>query len=577
MPTHLVNLDSLIRREDFEVSADEATVGNEPLFKIEELAKDKLYFSVLRKPDFQRQTDNWSPEIIVDFIRSFLDGELIPSIIIWHSRQTGKVFIIDGAHRVSALIAWVNDDYGDGEISRKAWNYKVPPAQVKLHERTKELVKEQIGSFAHLLFVGLNASSADDEKQLLRARAIATRQQDIQRVEGSAQVAERSFFKINGNPATIDDTELDVIRARNKPNTIATRALIASGKGHRYWAKFKDNAQKIEALAGEVYDSLFGQIVEIGAQSPDLPRAGQPYSSEAFKMVLDLVNIFNDITPAMWQVREGARKRKDTVAKLADDVDGSATLELLAKIKSVARLSGGTDYSGSLGLDQAVYCYGATGKFHPAAFLASLKFAQELRDQDRLFEFTAIRADFEEFLVRHKSFINLLGHSKGSRTRSLESILIMYRLIFRSILSGEKLDEKIVNLLQSDPKLNDLKLPVIVDDGAPRRKFSRSAVAAGLVDEILKTRGRCTECGARLPPFSRSKDHIIREEDGGLGTAGNLHFTHPYCNTGYKEKRHTQESAPEGITSRPLEALRAAIAEGDASSLAEGDAFTQVR
>lgn len=536
MPTHLVNLDSLIKREDFEASEDGATVGNEPLFKLEELAKDKLYFSVLRKPDFQRQTDNWSPETIVEFIKSFLDNELIPSIIIWHSRETGKVFVIDGAHRVSALIAWVNDDYGDGVISRMAWNFKVPEAQVKLHRKTQELMKD-VGTFAELVHVGLNPNSAKNDIQLRRARAIATRQQHIQRVEGSAQIAEQSFFKINGNAVSIDETELSVIRARRKPNTIATRALIAAGKGHKYWGRFAENASKIESLAEDVYNSLFGQIVEIGSQSPDLPRAGQPYSSEAFKMVLDLVNIFNEITPAMWQTPKATIRTNVNTSILPDDIDGTATLAYLEKIKAVARLSSGNGYSGSLGFDQAVYCYGATGKLHPAALLASFKFAQELKDADALFEFTAVRKDFEEFLVRHKNFINILGHSKGSRTRSLDSILTMYRAVLKAFRSGITSDSGILEILHKDEKLADLELPEPKQDDTPRKRFSRSAVQTGVVEDCLRTRTRCSECGARVPPFSRSKDHRTRVEDGGLGTAENLVFTHPYCNSGYKEKK----------------------------------------
>ena len=545
MPTHLVNLDSLIKREDFEAAADEANVGNEPLFKVEELGKDKLYFSVLRKPDFQRQTDNWSADTIVDFIKSFLDNELIPSIIIWHSKESGKVFIIDGAHRVSALIAWVNDDYGDGDISRKAWNFKVPEAQVKLHLKTQALVRGEVGTFSELVHVGLNPTSAKDDVQLRRARAIATRQQHIQKVEGSAQIAEKSFFKINGNPATIDQTELDIIRARRKPNAIATRALIAAGKGHKYWGKFTENSSKIEELAEDVYNSLFGQILEIGAQSPDLPRAGQPYSAEAFKMVLDLVNIFNNVTPAMWQEKNPRRTAKESGLFLQDDTDGSATLEYLEKIKNVARLSSGNEYSGSLGFDQAVYCYGVTGKLHPAALLASFKFAQELKEAGSLFEFTVVRKNFEEFLVRHKNFINILGHSKGSRTRSLNSILTMYRSVFKAFQDGINSDIEILELLNSDSTLIDLKLPSPEDEEIPRKRFSKSAVQAGVVEDCLNNRARCIECGARLPPFSRSKDHKLRVEDGGLGTIGNLEFTHPYCNSGYKEKKLSMEAKSE--------------------------------
>ena len=36
----------------------------------------------------------------------------------WESKLNGKLFVIDGAHRLSALMAWVNDDYGNGILSK---------------------------------------------------------------------------------------------------------------------------------------------------------------------------------------------------------------------------------------------------------------------------------------------------------------------------------------------------------------------------------------------------------------------------------------------------------------------------
>ena len=61
MATHKVNLDALIKREDFETGTGATgTTSPEPVFKVEELSSDRLYFSVLRKPDFQRPTNNWS-------------------------------------------------------------------------------------------------------------------------------------------------------------------------------------------------------------------------------------------------------------------------------------------------------------------------------------------------------------------------------------------------------------------------------------------------------------------------------------------------------------------------------------
>lgn len=547
MPTHLVNLDALIVREDFESAVDSpGTKKASPVLKIEELERNRLYFSNLRKPDFQRETANWSPEMILDFVKSYLDGDLIPSIIMWHSKTSGKLFVVDGAHRVSALIAWVNDDYGDNDISRPFFQHQIPAAQAKLAKRTRDLIAENLGSYKKLLRVDLHPEEAEDEIMVRRGRNIANFDMSIQWVEGEAEAAERSFFKINGNPATIDPTELDIIRARRKPNAIAARALIRAGTGHRYWSKFpKDRRLEIENLAHDVYNLLFGPMLEIQIKTLDVPVAGQAYSAETFKMVLDMVNIFNDVTPSMWQHKNTLHQRKTagTIPLLGDDLDGSLTLAYLERIMKVGRLISSNDYAGSLGLDQAVYSYGATGKFHPAALLATMKFVQQLERDDAFKRFTNVRADFEDFLVEHKFFINQLGHSKGSRLRSLESLVTMYNLVLKKMLAGSRDDSEIVASLRENPKLKDLKAESRTTDTDVhiRKQFSKSVQAAALVREILATRSRCKICGARQPPAAMSKDHIMRVQDGGLGDVDNLQFTHRYCNSGYKEAEHASE------------------------------------
>jgi hypothetical protein len=48
----------------------------------------------------------------------------------------------------------------------------------------------------------------------------------------------------------IDPTDLDIIRARKKPNAIATRALMRAGSD--YYAKLA-KASEIDALAKEIH------------------------------------------------------------------------------------------------------------------------------------------------------------------------------------------------------------------------------------------------------------------------------------------------------------------------------------
>jgi hypothetical protein len=559
MATHKVNLDALIRREDFEPSTDVTESGSRDLiFKIEELKVNRNYYNLLRKPDFQRTTDNWDPELIVDFVKSFLDYELIPTMILWHS-PTGDVFVIDGAHRISALIAWVNNDYGNGPISQKFFGYDIPEIQKQLDKKTRDLMESEVGSFESLLHYALNPEETDNKDKVRRGKAITTRVPEIQQLNGNAETAEKSFLKINSNPTVIDPVELQVIEARRKPNAIATRALIRAGKGHKYWAAFgEENSKRIETLAAQTHRLLFGEIEEIKTQSADIPRAGQAYSSDAFKMVLDIVNVFSNITDAMWHKPKKATSRRKVLAvtPLEDDIDGTSTIQCLENVKAVGELiGGGPEISRSIGLDPAVYFYGATGKFHSAALIAALRFASEIQQDDRLFSFTSVRELFEEFLIRNKSFINQLWYIKGARLRSVNAIVTIYKMVMDKLLQSQKADcvfsdDEIIDYLRTEPQLEQLKKDDLAGDAkddpnkTKRTRFSKSAQTVAVINEILATRSRCRICKARMAPYHRSKDHIIREKDGGKGTLDNLQFTHPYCNTGYKQKsEHLAEKA----------------------------------
>lgn len=98
----LVNLDAMIPRADFalveggNVPAAE-TIGN---IGTRDFRSDGI-LPLLRKPDFQRETNHWGPAQVALLIKSFVDGDLIPSVILW--RSSGSIFVIDGGHRLSVL------------------------------------------------------------------------------------------------------------------------------------------------------------------------------------------------------------------------------------------------------------------------------------------------------------------------------------------------------------------------------------------------------------------------------------------------------------------------------------------
>ncbi len=94
---NLVNLDAMIIREDFAVKSSQtpAHYDKQDKISVRDFAADGLLGSLLRKPDFQRETNHWTPEQVVSLLECYVDGDLIPSVILWQSETA--TFVIDGA------------------------------------------------------------------------------------------------------------------------------------------------------------------------------------------------------------------------------------------------------------------------------------------------------------------------------------------------------------------------------------------------------------------------------------------------------------------------------------------------
>jgi hypothetical protein len=78
-----VSLDALIPREAFEVEDRQVqnTGRNITTLSVRDLETNSFFFSSVRKPDFQRETNEWDEKKVCDFLESFLDGDLIPAVI----------------------------------------------------------------------------------------------------------------------------------------------------------------------------------------------------------------------------------------------------------------------------------------------------------------------------------------------------------------------------------------------------------------------------------------------------------------------------------------------------------------
>jgi len=525
-----VNLDALIPREDFAVDAHAPPIAAQDRFSITDLEQGFLV-STLRKPDFQRETIHWTPQKVVDLVRAFVDMDLIPAVILWRAGRF--VFVIDGAHRLSALLAWVLDDYGDRKRSLDYFGGNIPLDQVKAAERTRSLVKKEIGSYAEYIAHRANPASAPPKMQP-RLSNLAVNTVIAQWVPATdARTAEDSFFKINQAATPIDATERRILRSRKSASAITARAITRAGTGHRYWSPFSQSIrEEIEKSGRELHHALYDPpIAGMPLTTLDVPVAGKGYNALPF--VFDFVNDVNGV-----QIKDSTSK-KDQSDKLTDDLDGQETLSYLKVVRRrIQRLT--TNHPGSLGVHPIVYFYTRGGAFQPTAFLATSTFFEDLDKRNGLFAFTKVRKPFEDFLVEHKEALSLLVHRLGSGGRSSGWLQIYMERVLEGFTSGKN-GAQIQDELSRDDELGFVTVPRSKAErpSGNASSFSPGTKTAAFFAAALPQGTRCSICGALVHKNSITFDHIQRVQDGGGPEAGNAGVSHPYCNSTFKEQGHT--------------------------------------
>jgi hypothetical protein len=389
-----VNLDAMIPRADFGVQGGVFTHQQFKEFPLLHLEDASPIRALLRKPDFQRETNHWTPEQVTTFIASFVDGELIPSLILWRSAL--HVFVIDGGHRLSALRAWMNDDYGDGPISIAFYGANgISKEQKRAGVRTRNMIEARVGRYSALK--GLVNAKGLTTVQTLRVANVITRALDHQWVEGTPEVAESSFFKINSQGTPLDDVEEMLLRNRTKAIAIGSRAILRAGTGTKYWSRFPEDAQKkIEAVAADFHELLFDPEADFAVRTVELPIGGTVSPVNALGVLVDFLTIASN-----------TQAEPRNIEKDKPDDDGTDTLKVLKLAREIgARMAGNN--AESLGLHPAVYFYNERGVYTRHLFLGMARLiAERVRNNDSQFfkRFTNVRQKLEKFLIENKSLI----------------------------------------------------------------------------------------------------------------------------------------------------------------------------
>lgn len=512
-----VILDALIPREDFDIRDDSGVAVNRNILTVSvtDLDYNAFLFSAIKKPDFQRETNEWTPEKVYQLVLSFIEGELIPSIILWKS-MSNHIFVIDGSHRVSALAAWINDDYGDGDISLRYFDKEIPHGQKAAAQQTRHLINTNIGSYSELKKITRNPSR--DELKNKRAKNLGSLALQVQWIEGNSQKAEQSFFRINQQGTPISETEIKLIRARASANGLAARAIARSGKGHNYWSRFsEERQQEIYDVAQEIHEILFMPEYKTPIKTLDLPIGGAVLSDQGQPLILETINIANGLMDAK---------------ELEPDQTGDTTLNFLKQCRRLVRRVNSMHPS-SLGLHPVVYFYNMRGRHKVASYYAILGFIKHLEETERYTDFIEIRSRFEEIMIYYEYLVQLIVRRYRQSTKGMKFITKYYINIMDLLLSGNGSEETMEKLVKSQDfaYLSNQIMPL---SEISSTRFSDGRKSSVYILEALKSAPRCAICNGYLHVNSTTIDHKVRVDDGGRGNVQNGQLAHPFCNSTIK-------------------------------------------
>lgn len=521
----VVNLDALIVREDFLATAglDAGSAGKSEASRTD-LTKGENFYLTLRKPDFQRETAAWTPEAVRDFVKAFIEGDLIPSVICWQS-PARLTFVIDGAHRLSAIMAWLEDDYGDGDASIKFYGNNIPDEQRKVAERTRVLVNKAIGTWKD--FRAESANPGSNPALTDKVRALAHSYIPLLWIKGQDSTkAERAFLTINRSAVQIDPTELKILNARFKPEAITARAIVRNATGHKYWKEFSSAGQEeIERIAREINKALYSPPLNPSVNTNELPIAGHGYGSQTLPLIFDFVNIANTL-PVI-----DASKVRDIKLVEHGMPNEEETLAVMRKANALARRITGT-HSASLGLLPAIYFYSLSGRHQPTSVLAMAALVMELDAGNKFIAFTDARDAFESFLIEHKPFINQLTVKHGSMAKGYKQQKDYLAFVLNLFIDHKTSDEVLEALKAHHSYRSLVKEPPIKTTKA--KAFSSELKNWAFISNSIQNALKCDLCRARLDNKSMQLGHLKDRKDQGVGSGDNAAFEHPFCNSTYK-------------------------------------------
>jgi len=564
-----VHLDHFIRRQSIRYllsNKDEIiavkTVGivgqEDRALRYDDIRRDE-WFKIIRKPDFQRETNAWTPEDCFEFLDSVFNGRIIPSIILWHNQENGSIYVLDGAHRLSVIRAWMKNDWGD-----KAGDYYSRMDEELIKEaarKTRELVQQKIGLFQdlHQVFQEYTelVQQGQAPKQVMTPPRFAQatfynrvvgglQTLSVQWERGNYDSAEQSFLRINRRGQPLDPWEATLIEYRTSSYARSINCIANGGEAGHYWPEptdvesideqLTDTVKSFSDKAAYIHKCLFVPPFKLPVASLNAPLMVAPAYFQKHKYLFEVIPliVYKEIASAeddqIRYMKKDAKLPAPTIIRNADAI--------LSSMKDgLEHLISPTHSSKSLSVVPLFYWYNQKGQYARGLLYGFIYWLLAGSDEDitnRKLVLSANRDRFEYLWFHLKSEIATLQERGGAglkaTTRTANFLQAFLQLLHdRPDLHADssELRAKVIDILREYANITERGPKVKTS-----RSFSTKDKSLINIREMFEGSVRCHICGGvvNLQYGGVQYDHTEDYALSGCTDPETGKPSHPFCN-----------------------------------------------
>lgn len=556
---HHIKRDSLFYKRP--TTAGSETRSTRDFLNIKQLYGDQSEAYLLRKPDFQRATWSWTPEDCVELLDAVLNEHVVPSVIMWLDKD-GTKFVLDGGHRISVLLAWITDDWGDRVSADHFKDDTLELASKTAATSVRDLLAQRlIGSFQEYLQAERRhrelmqqdrAPGAEmDSISLVYAERVR-RWASVETgfpvlwVKGDYKTAEQSFLKINKTGRRLSKWETKLVENRTSSLARAVMSIAEVQQASRFWPlddeeiqkskRLSEQAQSVVQIVKDLHNLLFLPVYETPIKQPNQPLLATPFAKPEAKpaYVAEILTITEGLKG---QPAETDRLiQRDSGAPSSKLVENGLTLLNHAQ-DDLSSIYGGSPRS--LMIMPLVYFYSDQGRYVRSLLYGMLywmSYGSQKEVFDRKLLFSAHRFAFEKIIISGKEeIIRRITRRIGSGYEVTYPTARYFHGLLKLLVKHS--DETDSDAFVSDHKQLIETLGKKDAATAPTERESKSPTFTRTQKTIVNVRDyidmfkECEICRGRyFPGLFTQADHVEPRKKGGRTIASNARNTHPFCN-----------------------------------------------